>query len=301
MKQISMLIIIAWFVLWACTTAPDQPEQPLESEPAMEDTAQTGGGQTDLEPPASEEIAEEEELGESASEPEFRLEKVVSYLSNGVLDTIKKKVYQDDFLVEEQETYADGSPAGRIQHTYEDGFLVSSLETDRAGKVLSSFSYKYDDAGNLAEETLLDTSGNPIFTYRFSYDSNSRRSLLEIVSGRGLVLSYAEYKYVNGKNHRVETFSLLGELQEYLERSFDDSGLPVSEVITNVDGEELEKVVYEYNGDVLIERETFVNTRKIGSTRYEYDEAGNIAVRGRYDRAGKLIETIEYIYTEVEA
>jgi antitoxin component YwqK of YwqJK toxin-antitoxin module len=300
-KYMLILTLIAGVTLWSCTTAPEDTGQPEESRPAAEETAQTAEEQTEVEPPKSEVTEEADDDQEEASEPEPRLDKVISYLSNGVLDTIKQKVYRDGLLVEELETYADGSPAGKITYTYQDGLMVSSLETDRTGKVLSSFSYKYDEAGNVAEETLLDTSGKPIFTYRFSYGPNSRRSLLEILSGAGLVLSYAEYTYTNGRNHRVETFSLLGELQEYLERSFNEAGLPVSEVIINVDGEELEKVLYEYNGDLLVKRETFVNTRKISSTRYEYDEAGYITIRERYDRTGKLIETIEYIYTEVEA
>lgn len=304
MKRVAILIMIAGLTLWSCATAPDETEKPLESDPEIESSEDTVVEQADEVSPELEGVQEPEAAEvsvETVPDPVFRLDRVVSYLSNGVLDTVTHKVYKDGLLVEELETYADGSPAGKIAYAYKNELLVSSLKTDRAGTVLSSFSYKYDSAGNLAEETLLDASGNPIFTYRFSYDSENRRERLEIVSGSGTLLSYAEYMYANGKNHRVETFSLLGELQEYLERSFNGSGLPVSEIISSVDGKELEKVVYEYSGGVLVEKEMFVNSRKIGSTRYGYDKAGNISLRKRYDRTGKLIETIEYVYKEVEA
>ena len=75
---------------------------------------------------------------------------------------------------------------------------------------------------------------------------------------------------------------------------------PPVEIVSDAGGGELEKVEYEYLDSKLAGRETYVRTRKIGSTKYEYDEAGNLAVRIRYDRTGKLIETNEYFYVEVE-
>jgi YD repeat-containing protein len=59
-------------------------------------------------------------------------------------------------------------------------------------------------------------------------------------------------------------------------------------------------VKFEYLDGQLVRRESFVQTRKTGSAKYEYDAAGYLAVRIRYDRTGKLVETNEYSYIEVE-
>jgi YD repeat-containing protein len=292
-KRLAMLTLAVAMIFWGCATAPEEPAQQAESETVTQEAAEDTGTEVAEEAPVT--VPEDE----PQAAPGYRLDRVVSYLSNGVLDTVKTLVYQDGLLVEELETYADGSPAGKTVYSYENGVLANSIEADRNGDVVSAFSYIYDDSGKLIEETLLDTTGNPIFTYRLSYNAIGRRTLLEILASNGVVLSYAEYMYSEGRNHRIETFSLLGTLQEYLERSFDDEGRTVREVVSTAGGEELEKVTYEYLDEMLTGRETHVRTRKVGSTKYEYDDAGNLTVRIRYDRTGKLIETNEYYYVEV--
>ena len=72
------------------------------------------------------------------------------------------------------------------------------------------------------------------------------------------------------------------------------------EVISDVDGTELEKVKFEYLDGLLAGREIYVHTRKTGSVTYQYDKAGNLAVRTRKDRTGKVIEINKYGYIEVK-
>jgi hypothetical protein len=295
-KRAALLIVPVLLVFWACETVPDETGSP-GSAPMDKKTGETVPVEA-IEPAVTKDVEKVPEV-EHPAEPLFRLDTVSSYLANGVLDTITTMVYETGRLLEERITYGDGSPAGRVVYTYVDGFLMKSLKTDNSGKVISSYGYVHNDAGNLIEETLLDTSGNPIFAYRFAYDSYDRRTELEILSSDGLVLSFAEYRYSDGRNDRIETFNLLGEIQEFLERTFDDAGRPVLEIVSEVSGTELEKVKFEYSGGLLVGRETYVQTRKIGSVEYRYDEAGNLAVRVRMDRTGKIIETNEYSYTEV--
>lgn len=278
------------FTFWACTTVPE-----------TSDTVQTAPDEADTSLSKEEDSPDEspEEVSETAAGPLFRVDRVNTFLANGVLDTVTEMVYADGHLLEERVTYVDGSAAGLVSYTYENGRLVSSVKTDRYGKQVSAYSYAYDDAGNLVEEALLDSSGNSIFAYRYSYDSDSRRTGLEIVSSDGFALSYAEYLYSNGMNERIETFNLFGEMQEYLDRTFDDDGRPVLEVVSEVGGTELEKVRFEYSENLLVGRETYVQARKTGAAEYRYDPDGNLAVRIRYDRTGSIIETKTYSYIEV--
>ena len=298
-KRAALLIVPVLLAFWACATVTDESVKPVSA------SADKENGETvaaEVTKPADTKTSEKkpEPEPEPPAGPLYRLDEVSSYLANGVLDTITKMIYQDGRLTEERITYVDGSSAGWVIHAYENGFPVNSLKTDSAGKVLSAHGYIHDEAGNLIEETQLDAAENPIFTYRFAYDSVNRLIELKIVSSDGQILGYAEYNYSGGKNDRIETFNLLGEMQEYLVRTFDDTGHPVLEVVSEVSGTELEKVKFEYLGGLLVGRETYVQTRKTGSVKYQYDEAGNLAVRIRHDRTGKIIETNEYSYIEVE-
>ena len=209
-KRTVLSILPVALVFWACTTVPE----PAGEEGGINSGEPNGRGavkvvETPVEP-------------ELPPGPLLRLDTISSYLANGVLDTVTTMIYKNALLVEERVAFADGSPAGHVFYSYQEGLLVKSVKTDGSGKTLSARGYAYDGAGNLAEETFLDAAGSPIFAYRFAYDSDNRRIALDIVSSDGQTLSYAEYRYSGGRNDKIETFNLMGEMQESMTRIFDD-------------------------------------------------------------------------------
>ena len=223
-----------------------------------------------------------------------------SYLSNGVLDTKTEYQYEGKLLVIEQTFYADGTRAGSVENTYQGGLVVLKAKKDPSEITISAHSYRYDSAGYLIRDSLLDEKGNPIFSYVYDYDEKGRRTQLRILSNDDLLLSYAEYRYEGDKNIRTDIYSAGGELQEYLERTYNDLNQPVLELIIEVGGSEIEKVRFEYSEGKQTGREVYRHTRKTGSEIFRYDEFGNLSTRIRIDRSGSLVETIEYVYEEVQ-
>ena len=281
----------------AVSAEPAEEEPAAPAEPAGQDEAEEEPQAEEGTSAAASAVAS---TADEAPKPEYRLAKVTSFLSNGVLDTVTEMVYQDGLLVEERILFTGGSFAGRISYTYDRGAVATSIKYDRFGNPQSIYNYAYDDYGNLTKEELLDSASDLVFAHRYSYDPENRRVKLEILSGDGFVLSYAEYKYANGKNHRVEMYNTAGEMKEYLDRSYNEADLPVLEIIADTDGKELEKVKLTYRAGKLVRKETYIHTRFAGSEEYTYDKADNLAVRTRFDRKGTIIETIEYSYVKVE-
>ncbi len=301
-KKGLLLSLSILLTMGACMTVPDENRKiggavrAQQESPAVRTGQKTDNGTG---------VAAESErvitsFREAVTGPEYRLASVSSYLSNGVLDTVTAMEYEEGLLVAERSSFADGSPAGLVLYQYQGDLVTQSKKTDRFGKVVSARAFAYDTSGNLAKEEMLKADGKPLFAYRYSYDSDGRRTGLEILAGDGSLLGYAEYSYSDGRNDRVETFGSTGVMQDYLARKFDETGRPILEVVSGTDGTELEKVILTYRDGMLVEKESFVQTRKTGSVTYEYDDNGNLAVRIRYDRTGKPVERNEYNYVEVD-
>ena len=314
MKRILWCIMPAAFVLAACASvpyesklsvsaSPQKPDAPViveESRTENTATSQETATTDESEPTTGPAAAQTDEVPvEEPALPRFRLQETRVFLANGVLDTITTNVYTDGMLSEERQQYPDGTLSGRVSYTYEDGHPSSRTRTDGSGNILSAHAYAYDQSGNLIRDSLMDTKGDPIFSYAYAFNAKGERTRLEIFASDDILLSYSTYHYEDGRNVRVENYSTIDVLQEYLERDFDSQGRPVLEVITEVGGQELEKVRYEYSKGFLVRRESTVRTRKTGAEEYSYDEFGNMTERVRYDRTGKVVETNEYRYTEV--
>ena len=320
MKRILWCIMPAAFLLAACASVPDESEPSVSTSPQKSDASvvveetETEATVTAEGPSGPEQPAETEQTTEPDAEPAvdvvvveepplpvFLLEETRVILANGVVDTITTSVYEDDLLTEERQYYPDGTPSGLVSYAYDAGHLVRRTRTDGFGNVLSAHAYVYDRSGNLIRDSLLDTQGDPIFSYAYGYDGKRQRTQLKIFASDDILLSYSTYHYEDGKNVRVDNYSTLDVLQEYLVRDFDSKGRPVLEVITEVGGQELEKVRLSYSKGVLVRRESTVRTRKTGAEEYSYDEFENLIQRVRFDRTGKAVETNEYTYIEVSA
>lgn len=293
MKWIAVFGMAVTCFLGSCVTSSDY---------AASETADVAEDPASVEAVDSAKVVVESEPPEPAPPPKptFLVRSGSSYLSNGVLDMVTDYIYEDNLLIEERRTYSDGSPAGSVTYRYDDGLLTESTRLDEAGRAEAGHAYRYDAAGRLIKDTFLDSRGNPIFSYVYTYDGLGNRLTFEIFSSDEIALSYSEYLHENGKNTRVDSYSPDGVFQEYLERRFDSNGRPVLEVISDLMGNELEKKIYEYADGFLSRRESYVFTRKIGTEEYSYDEWGNVAIKIRYDRTGKMIERCEFTYIEVE-
>lgn len=290
-----VLILLTLLAFCACVTT--------QEEGRIGASAAGTGGEAAVEqtgPHTGTAVKPENAVPEASAGRRYSLDSVSSYLSNGVLDTVTTMVYENGRLVAEQTSFPDGSPAGLVSYSYSGNLVSSSVKKDRFGQVVWAHAYAYDKSGNLVQEDFLDANGKAIFSHRYSYDSQDRRKALEILSSDGLVLGRAEYLYANGRNDRVEIYGAPGEMQEYLVREFDEAGRPVLEVVSEMDGTEIEKVKFVYFDGMLVSKETYVQTKKTGSVEYRYDKAGNMIARVRHDRTGQAIEINEYGYIEVE-
>lgn len=293
MKRLLWCMMPIVVLIAACVSVPHEaePKISVSRQEPTDATSEDGGD--------AEESDDSKEIPAETFGPVFRLQETRVLLANGVLDTITENVYQDGLLVEEREKYADGTPSGRVLYEYDNIHPVRRTRSDGFGNVLSAHEFVYDGFGRLIKDSLLDTLAKPIFSYAYEYDDTGRRIKLEIYASDDILLSYSAYLFEDRKNVRIENYSTLNVLQEYLVRTFDDHGLPVLEVITEVGGQELEKVRYEYSRGLLARKETIVRTRKTGAEEYFYDEFENLTTRIRYDRTGKVVETSEYTYIEV--
>ncbi|MAG14026.1 MAG: hypothetical protein CMN78_05465 [Spirochaetales bacterium] len=254
------------------------------------------------EPPQEEgaDAASASEVSEPAIVRTFRIAKTRLFLANGVFDSFIVIKYQEGLLMAENEFYADGTPSGAVVYIYDGSNIVETQKRAADGSYLSGHAFKYGEAGSLERDILLDSQKEPILTSTYEYDVEGRKIRWAISDRNSVVLGYAEYLYDSGRNVRVENYSASGVLQEFMDRTFDPQGYPTKELITASDGKEIERVELDYDGGHLSTKTLYLQTRKIGSTEYRYDDDDNLIKEIRYGRTGDAVESFEYEYEEVQ-
>ena len=293
MKSYILPVLFIFAVISSCMTVEPAQESSEGSASSEEVTVQEDGKKS-------------EGTAQAKAEPEpipvdrYRVTKETRYLANGILDLYTVFEYAGDVLTSEYTYFADGTTSEKVLHKYDGGNRAETVKLADDESVISGHKYTYDDSGNLVEDVLLDSQQKPVLSSAYEYDREGQKTKWIIYGESGSQLGYSEYHYIAGKNTEVENFNPAGEMQERLERTFDDRDRPIKVQVWNAEGKELERTETEYKNPGLTQTAFFMQTRKVESSELFYDEDGNLAKRIRYDRAGAIIEIVEYEYETVQ-
>ena len=263
--------------------------------------------------------------------------KIYDCIVSGVYDVFRKTIrkYRDDGkLVEELVFYdsradsalldilgesiaTDLKPLAYIDHEYDKEYqesydILSSIET-----------YKYDEKGNLIEDSEYWRDSSLHYKRVYKYDENNNK--IKVFKSIGedslrLVMSYKynennevieEYNYFDdgrityevlkyNKNGKIEEQDLYedGELYRRFVNKFDTKGKRIEECVYGNNDTLIVKSAYEYNKFEKITAEYEGRERLTKKADWKYDKKGNLVRFREYEESGSKSKTKNYEYDE---
>lgn len=157
------------------------------------------------------------------------------------------------------------------------------------GSAEHTYKYKYDEKGNVIDETLEEGDGEVTEHRSMEYDSHGKimKENIHYLDGSADELIFAydlEGRLAGKKNIDSE-----GEYGNYFEVTYNGNHLE-SETEYDIDGQILNQRTLSYDEQGRVEEETLRTTDGTNKFVLDYDENGHLATRRRYDGEGHLLE-----------
>lgn len=163
----------------------------------------------------------------------------------------------------------------RVTYQYENGYLIEEINFEPNGSLSYRISYKYDNTGNILEETFYNSASN-VWARRETYKYDNKNNKIEWIDylSDGTISLRSTHKYNEGGNEIEQNrYSSDGSLLDKWIFKHDEKGNVIE--------------LYDYEPDGSLDR-TFLK---------QYDEKGNKIEVSIY-RFGKLISKETWIYDE---
>jgi YD repeat-containing protein len=222
-----------------------------------------------------------------------------NYSSEGLLVEKIAFEYDDQGRIVTQYYYTEPYEPSEVIHYEhnEKGMLIKDVKQYLDGS-FDTTTYKYDDQERLVEKTTVDDEGVTDLLEQFSW----KDKLLvkrETVNPEGNIISFEEFVY-DERGNPVEHHQMneeTGENQKTVSQ-FDASGRKISDEISDDEGDLLEKTSYHYDETGKLLSAEYESPAKWSTTRYTYDEQGNLLRLGETDEDGNQLLLVEHSYDE---
>ena len=213
---------------------------------------------------------------------------VTDYISGSMLPREERLNDSSDILLE------------RTVNTYSGTTLMESITSGSEGEILSVERFYYDEAGNLAVETVSDEFGEIRVQSRYEYDTEGRKTSWIILDSEDDILGITEYSYDGKRVSKVELRDPSGILEEYLTYTYDSEGRLVKEE-TFLPGGRLEGYVeYLYRDGLPAETRYYRGTAFSRSIVYSEEPAEDRTVVEYRGADGTLDELRVLEYVQIE-
>ena len=138
--------------------------------------------------------------------------------------------------------------------------------------------YEYDDNGNKTKTTFYNSDGSVDSVNCQEYDSSGKHIKTTYYNEDGLVYDVACYEYnSSGKHIKTTGYNSDGSVYYVACYEYDSSGKHIKTTSYDKDGRATEEITFDEKGIIT------------GSTKYKYDENGNVTITRR-DKDGKEIK-----------
>lgn len=222
----------------------------------------------------------------------------------------------------EERDYADGELCGKIKRTYdENGNVILEKDYDYSGflpGLPDRREYTWDDRGRMVEEVIYDgwrrdcwlsaeyddenhtsrKENSNGYIWEYTYDEYGETTLLRQTGPEGTVNLYRmDYVYDENGNALSYHHYTDGELDMYVEYTYDDQGRELRSVRYDADGKVLSTWDYTYDD----ESNTVTTVYTDGNYQIAfYDDNGNLIRREDHNEDGTLAALYRYNYREME-
>lgn len=159
----------------------------------------------------------------------------------------------DGLLVSKITTDSDGEVTSKVFLTYENGKVVKESEENEDGDVLSSYEFKFDEAGNLIEESV--SGGAEEYTATHEYDADGHRKVSRKYNEDGhLIERYTYTRDEAGKLTDVKEETVSGI--ELMHMEYDEAGNVILQESTTESEELLSRIERTYFANNLVNTST---------------------------------------------
>lgn len=248
---------------------------------------------------------------------QISVEEEFFYSVSEVFDSIHKGDIEDRILtkydslgnrLEFTSFYADGSIKDKDVFRYDEkNQLISKLIYYPDGTKMS-ITYKYDDAGNLLEDTRTNRDGVPVYKIVNRYDdmNNQIESISLRWSDNMRQFCYehrSESKYDLNGNEIESIYYPQFDSERRSTTEYDAHGNAIAEHRYNSDGSLDRRKEYDYNesGKILEERNFDSQGLPKGTIKYKYDAQGKQTWKRTFDSEGALEHEYTYKTEEIDA
>jgi antitoxin component YwqK of YwqJK toxin-antitoxin module len=220
-----------------------------------------------------------------------------NYSAEGLL--VEKIVfeYDDQYRVVRQYYYTEpDEPSEIIQYERnEKGILVKDVKKYLDGS-FDTTTYHYDDEGRLKEKITVDDEGATDVVEQFTWKGKQLEKR-QVVDAEQNILSLEEFRYDDQGNivEHQQMNDETGENQRTVS-AFDAAKRKISDEIYDEEGDLLEKTVYRYDETGKIVSSDYESPSKVSTTRYMYDEGGNLLSLSEADEDSNQVLLVEHSY-----
>lgn len=172
---------------------------------------------------------------------------------------------------------------------------VVEIEYSHGGIPVSTNKYEYDDQGNLIRETVQGEEKEAFQQLDYQYSDDKKKMVKTLTYADGST-EKEETKLEDNKK-TIQKFNLDGELEEETVEIFNEAGKIEILEYYNANMESREKHLYAYDEkNQMTEELVSVDGEDIQKTVWEYDDNGHKVLEQSFDPEGQLIHKHYYQY-----
>jgi YD repeat-containing protein len=220
-----------------------------------------------------------------------------NYSAEGLLVEKIAFEYDNQHRVIKQYYYSEpDEPSEVIQYERDEkGLLVKDIKHYMDGS-FDITTYTYDDQKRLTEKTTVDDEGVTDLVEKFTW-KEKQVIKRQVMDSEQNIIAFEEFAYDDRGNitEYQQMNEETGENQKTVSK-YDKSDRKISDEIFDADGDLLEKNSYQYNETGKLLSTDHESPSKLSTTRYTYDEKGNLTGLGETDEDGNQLLLVEHSY-----
>ncbi|AEJ20672.1 hypothetical protein [Gracilinema caldarium] len=226
--------------------------------------------------------------------------KSITKFSDGSVDEYTITTWDNTWkYIQNQRRYsASGAVLETTEFVYEKNLLVGKTIKDREDKVVSRRSYMYTPAGLLSSEVIYDANGKLVSAFEYVYDAQNNKILWIVKDANNSKVAETKYIYKNGKVQSAELYDTTGKKNGSSSYEYDSEGHLYQVSYFNGLGTLLRKELSYWEKGVLVKEErTNVGGQVLQRISYEYGPYKELVKKTVEDLQGKSKQTVVYEYT----
>lgn len=202
-------------------------------------------------------------------------------------NTIQNAVYDENGSLEKYKEYTYDKNGNKIQ----------DKTFDSTGEIDYWYLYEYDEKGNVVVTKSLDNSGKLMEWNEASYDTEGTLLRKDYFNKDGVLNGWSSYSYdKKGNLIKNESFDQDGNASGRIEYTYDDSGALIIEAYYESDDNLSTLYVYEYDEDGNRSEWSDYNVDGIADYKHKFDKDGNELEFIAFEDNGDISVWVSYEY-----